>query len=113
MRENFKEKELTEYYIVRCKECNNYLTDKISKASLEKILIKDKEFVALNISLFRFYLFSGKNKMYYLSKESFLYDEVSCIKCRKKFGKIIKSCREQFKKYINDYFIFKETKVNL
>lgn len=113
MKDNLKANHNNEIFKVKCKECSNRLTENISKERIEKILIKDKEYYAIRIVDFSFYLFGGKNKLFILSKESFLYDEISCISCKKRFGMQIKSCREQFLNYVNDYFIVKAKKVKL
>ena len=108
-----KEKDKKEQDFLKCKECSNKLTENFNKNKIEMISFKEKEYYAIKISDFRFFILAGKNKLFNFSKKSFLFDEVLCFICKRKIGIQVKSCREDLKYLLNSYFLIKTKKVNL
>ena len=113
MIKKLNEKVENEFCFLKCKECKNKLSEFINKTNIENLTIYDKNYYAIKLVDLRFYLLSGKTKLFNLSRNSFLYDEVLCIECSKKLGIEVKSCREEFKYFINNYFLIKAKKVIL
>ena len=113
MKQNLNEKYLNEIMFMKCKECSYQITENLNKPRLEILNFKEKTFYAVKSIDARYFLFAGKNKLLNISINSFLYEEILCITCKKKLGIRIKSSREDLKYLINNYFLIKTKKVLL
>lgn len=66
-----KEKDKKEQDFLKCKECSNKLTENFNKNKIEMISFKEKEYYAIKISDFRFFILAGKNKLFNFPKSHF------------------------------------------